>query len=232
MSRAEEIEKAAQVALATLKPFSSKPIGGEGSAARRQQLDQIEAWNALHDALAIPPDAGAGLETSEQDRQYLREYLYGDDKFGAAAHELADAIFRDFDKLLALRTPQGEREPGGGDPLLSTTRASGVLREISFERVRQHSAEGWDEAHDDKHTNGELARAAACYCAVAGNDDGTRNARLGLDGRSPWMPATWPWEWSWWKPTNRRRDLVKAAALIVAEIERLDRAGEHLKEKG
>jgi hypothetical protein len=28
----------------------------------------------------------------------------------------------------------------------------------------------------------------------------------------------------WWKPTNRRRDLVKAGALILAEIERLDRA--------
>lgn len=34
----------------------------------------------------------------------------------------------------------------------------------------------------------------------------------------------WPWDESWWKPTNRRRDLVKAGALILAEIERLDRA--------
>ena len=34
----------------------------------------------------------------------------------------------------------------------------------------------------------------------------------------------WPWAASWWKPKNRRRDLVRAAALIVAEIERIDRA--------
>jgi hypothetical protein len=34
----------------------------------------------------------------------------------------------------------------------------------------------------------------------------------------------WPWDLKWWKPTTPRRDLVKAAALIVAEIERLDRA--------
>jgi len=34
----------------------------------------------------------------------------------------------------------------------------------------------------------------------------------------------WTWERAWWKPTTRRRDLVKAGALILAEIERLDRA--------
>jgi hypothetical protein len=33
----------------------------------------------------------------------------------------------------------------------------------------------------------------------------------------------WPWEDKWWKPKDRRRDLVRAGALIVAEIERLDR---------
>jgi hypothetical protein len=30
----------------------------------------------------------------------------------------------------------------------------------------------------------------------------------------------------WWKPKDRRRDLVRAAALIIAEIERLDRDAE------
>lgn len=40
-------------------------------------------------------------------------------------------------------------------------------------------------------------------------------------------PTTvWPWDWAWWKPKNPRRDLVRAAALIIAEIERLDRAAE------
>lgn len=35
----------------------------------------------------------------------------------------------------------------------------------------------------------------------------------------------WPRSWSraWWKPKNPRRDLVRAAALLIAEIERLDR---------
>jgi hypothetical protein len=40
------------------------------------------------------------------------------------------------------------------------------------------------------------------------------------DVRSQWPGG---WDWSWFKPTTPRRDLVKAGALIVAEIERLDR---------
>lgn len=33
----------------------------------------------------------------------------------------------------------------------------------------------------------------------------------------------WPWPSKWWKPKSQRRDLVRAGALILAEIERLDR---------
>jgi hypothetical protein len=44
-----------------------------------------------------------------------------------------------------------------------------------------------------------------------------------LSGWASWLQI-WPWDRKWWKPTDRRRDLVKAAALILAEIERLDRA--------
>lgn len=33
----------------------------------------------------------------------------------------------------------------------------------------------------------------------------------------------WPWEAHWWKCSHPRRALVKAAALILAEIERYDR---------
>jgi hypothetical protein len=40
----------------------------------------------------------------------------------------------------------------------------------------------------------------------------------------PGVPKMWPWARQWWKPTGARRDLVKAAALLLAEIERIDRA--------
>ena len=40
------------------------------------------------------------------------------------------------------------------------------------------------------------------------------------------MSTTWPWGASTFKPSDdRRRDMVKAAALLLAEIERLDRVG-------
>lgn len=79
-----------------------------------------------------------------------------------------------------------------------------VIDEIAAERARQISKEGWTPEHDDHHNDGSLARAAASYAA----------------GERLW----WPWRDSDWKPKDRRRDLIRAAALIVAEVERLDRA--------
>lgn len=85
--------------------------------------------------------------------------------------------------------------------------------DILEERRRQITQEGWTEAHDDMHDSGQLAEAAACYVCCAHHDWSTAD-----------LPAEWPWAAEWWKPTTARRDLVKAAALIIAEIERLDRA--------
>ncbi|MFP3428780.1 hypothetical protein SB781_03420 [Paraburkholderia sp. SIMBA_061] len=86
-----------------------------------------------------------------------------------------------------------------------------AARDVIIERQRQMSVEGWTPEHDDEHEIGELARAAACYAA---NATGFRlQSRVNI----------WPWDKAWWKPTTPRRDLVKAAALILAEIERIDR---------
>lgn len=90
--------------------------------------------------------------------------------------------------------------------------AAGVVTEIEAERRRQIEAKGWTAEHDDEmHPDGHLAFAAACYAAG-------RN-----DIQTPTRRPVWPWEAKWWKNSNRRRSLVKAGALIVAEIERLDR---------
>ena len=105
-----------------------------------------------------------------------------------------------------------------------TKAASDVLAE----RQRQVEAEGWTAEHDDAHGNGELARAAGCYATHAGDcyDWGSPDYEQAdppfTDDELGVVP--WPWDIEWWKPTNPRRDLVKAAALILAEIERLDRA--------
>lgn len=89
--------------------------------------------------------------------------------------------------------------------------------DVCKERTRQVAGEGWTAEHDDTHANGEIARAAAAYAYEAGRTDHQR--KVSADE----APQIWPWAASWWKPTDRRRDLVKAAALIIAEIERLDR---------
>jgi hypothetical protein len=115
--------------------------------------------------------------------------------------------------------------------LLSEERArrvEGAASDVLAERERQKSAEGWTPDHDDEHGNGELARAAACYAHAAGLNP---SARAFLEDAPDYagehMVITrrlWPWDRSWWKPKDRRRDLVRAGALIIAEIERLDRA--------
>lgn len=88
--------------------------------------------------------------------------------------------------------------------------------DVLAERRRQVEAEGWTPEHDDEHNNGEMAIAAACYALNATDDsDGPEIRFVGAE--------LWPWADEWWKPTNPRRDLVKAAALILAEIERIDR---------
>jgi hypothetical protein len=66
-----------------------------------------------------------------------------------------------------------------------------------------------------------MAMAAASY-AVQAASDVEPNYNLSSAHRDK-IPALWPWGAHWWKPKTGRRDLVRAAALLVAEIERLDR---------
>jgi hypothetical protein len=100
---------------------------------------------------------------------------------------------------------------------------SQALQDVIDERSRQISAEGWTEEHDDRHAGGEMARAAACYAAHTDDEQGSY---CDPDADNRHIPILWPWAPRWWKPKDRRRDLVRAAALIVAEIERLDRKAE------
>lgn len=90
-----------------------------------------------------------------------------------------------------------------------------AIDEIAAERERQKLLEGWSPDHDDQHSCGELAQAAACYAYPA---------PWGVRPQAAPPPKLWPWSLHWWKPKDRRRNLVRAGALIVAEIERLDRA--------
>jgi hypothetical protein len=96
-----------------------------------------------------------------------------------------------------------------------------AIEMIADERERQKSEEGWSEEHDDAHSEEELASAAACYAMP----EEFRYYLRSRDGRKVIAPMQWPWAPSWWKPKDRMSDLVRAGALIAAEIERLQRRG-------
>lgn len=90
-----------------------------------------------------------------------------------------------------------------------------ILGEVALERARQIADEGFGPKHDDaENSQGQLARAAACYALGKAKVTNLGEQTINI----------WPWEENWWKPADQRRNLVKAAALIIAEIERLDRA--------
>lgn len=92
-------------------------------------------------------------------------------------------------------------------PSPQTSLVSGALADVIAERQRQQSVKGFSTEQDDTYVGCQLAAAAICYIEP-------------MEAMSYW-PADWHDDN--FKPTNERRNLVKAAALILAEIERIDR---------
>jgi hypothetical protein len=94
--------------------------------------------------------------------------------------------------------------------------SSQAVLDVAAERRRQIEVEGWTPEHDDEHRTGGMAVAAACYAAWS----------LPSRPASEAVATLWPWTgWAqkWFKPKDTRHNLIRAAALLVAEIERLDR---------
>jgi len=107
--------------------------------------------------------------------------------------------------------------------------------DVLAERQRQMTVEGWTEDHDDQHIDGSMALAACCYASLAAEYVGVCGSGERVHPSSyVCMPPShhWPASWSlaWWKPKSPRRDLVRAAALLIAEIERLDRITAWMRE--
>ena len=86
---------------------------------------------------------------------------------------------------------------------------SGAER-IAAERQRQIDKEGYTAEHDDAHASDDFVRAAVAYLETSGP-------------HRP-VPMGWPWYEGEWKPKDRISNLVRAGALIAAEIDRLERA--------
>lgn len=92
--------------------------------------------------------------------------------------------------------------------------------DVLAERRRQIDREGYNYKNDDAHILGELGAYAAYYAMPpAARDWPATETGYG----ATWGEAIVPWNWSAPKPGDRRCELVKAAALLLAEVERIDR---------
>lgn len=98
---------------------------------------------------------------------------------------------------------------------------------IAAERQRQIEKEGWTHDHDEEHKMGELTEAAKCYATVGAAIIRGSSAEEWpvsmFDGFNDSI-VEWPWEDESWKPAaSAERNLIKAGALIAAELDRLHR---------
>lgn len=112
------------------------------------------------------------------------------------------------------------------------------IKLVAVERERQVSEEGWTAEHDDTHVDGEMANAAACLAAtrpifVHAHTLTTPHAPESIAFTTPWPMSLvaapsgshqMPWHGRPDSTDDRIRNLVKAGALIAAEIDRLQRA--------
>ena len=116
----------------------------------------------------------------------------------------------------------GKRFAPYTESMEAATKESNAISDVIAERQRQKDSEGWTPKHDDQHSDGAIALAGAGYAhAAAWGTMAPDDIQFSQDD----PPAAWPAEWNF-KPGEPRRMLVKAAALIIAEIERIDRAAE------
>lgn len=152
----------------------------------------------------------AGGMPAEIDEQLLAWII--DQAFDGAIED--ENVIRDIYRLIA-----------GDQMAFSKTEyakdAPASLQSVLAERIRQIRVECHFPEHDDENTDGALAMAAACYA-----EEAFYQAKVvdRLSAISQVTPVLWPWEPDIWKPTDQRRNLVKAGALILAEIDRIDRA--------
>lgn len=107
--------------------------------------------------------------------------------------------------------------------LIEEIALSDAASDVLTERRRQIEKEGYDHKHDDAHPCGEISAYATFYAMPqAVRDWPAEETGYG----ATWGEAIIPADWGPPKACDRRQELVKAAALLVAEIERLDRAKE------
>lgn len=157
-------------------------------------MQPLDVLTSIWNAMQNSADGDDLLNKLEHMRDSIERAVQGAQQ--QALQELADDAQKVYDGYTA--------QPVQAQP-------SEAVADVLAERQRQISVEGWTPEHDDEHTDDELSLAAASYAIC--------------DRAHMSPPGFWPWDRKWWKPSDQpRRNLIKAGALILAEIERLDRA--------
>lgn len=173
----------------------------------RDRVDD-EAWNDLFDGVGDEWDGDEAISSiAVRYVQHLRAEVI---RLGGCTRPWC-------------READGEQCDHGYNAAETTVRDGAAM--ISAERRRQITTEGRPPEHDDTHDGGELADAALCYIVSAEATDADANCVTFRGGYRPGegVPGLWPWSGGW-KPTGDAvRDLVKAGALLAAEIDRRNR---------
>lgn len=179
-----------------------------------ETVDEVRRGSATAVAAAYEDAARIAEKIS------ARWYALGPEGAGDPAEEVAAAI-----RERARNSSSGaihdkalERvdETAGLNPIESSSnhrdrtepKAEAGIDLVRAERQRQIDVERWSPQHDDDHDIGQLSAAGACY-ALYDSSEGDE------------VPDEWPWDESDWKPKDTKRNLVRAAALIVADLDRI-----------
>ncbi len=112
-----------------------------------------------------------------------------------------------------------EIETGSAVEFHASTASGAAIQAVAFERQRQIDVEGFSPEFDAGRNQGILAGAGACYAMRAAH----RSPRLPESIKSMLEMAwsrLWPWAEGYFKPKSFKRDLERAGALIIAEMER------------
>lgn len=178
-------------------PEGAAWLAWQARAARDHSISLSPAtWDVLQ---ALSPESDAELVKSLEALDRITELSRALRQGGPAPEdlqELSDAL----EEAVAIAH---DAVAGLPDP-------DAAIRSIAHERQRQIEGEGWTPERDDQYQQGELAKAAAGYVLHVLADQSWR--------------SIWPFAPQWFKPADPRRMLVKAGALVVAEIQRIDRA--------
>jgi hypothetical protein len=115
----------------------------------------------------------------------------------------------DYPSLMAVLPPEDQTRVRPVKP--HGAQLNPILNEINDER-RSQIAKGYDAKHDDEAAEGQLYEVAAIVLLGL---QGVAGALLGTRTAAQYILNKWR--------HSRRKQLLIAAALLVAEIERLDR---------